>query len=91
MVAPVPEAQRPAPPPPPRWRKAPPAIVTAVVSDPPAMSAQPEPLPMTWEDLFPAQPVASGSSAAAAPCFDQLQGVGGISPCPEVTTRGLGR
>jgi len=50
---------------------------------------RPEPLPMMWEDLFPPQPGSSRSSASSMPCFDQLQGVGGVSPCPAVTQRAL--
>src|SRR5271166_2872442 len=95
-IAPVAETSGPAPALPPRVRPArptpraqpaPSSTVTAVLADPPAS----EPLPMMWEDLFPAQPASSQSSASAPPCFDQLQGIGGISPCPSVTSRGLRR
>lgn len=93
VVAPIPEAPRPAPAAPARLRARPrpraqaaaPAGVTAVLTDPPA----PEPLPMTWEDLFPPQPAASGPSGWKPPCFDQLQGIAGISPCPGVTVSGM--
>ncbi|HEX8796595.1 MAG TPA: hypothetical protein VF765_36845 [Polyangiaceae bacterium] len=84
-VAPVAETPRPVPaPPPPRVHRAPPppasSGVTAVVEDPPTM----------WEDtLFPALPASSRAGRSTAPCFDQLQGIGGVSPCPEVTQRGL--
>jgi hypothetical protein len=64
---------------------APSGKVTTVLEDPPA----PEPLPMMWEDLFPAQPAPAGSSASPAACFDQLQGIGGISPCSQTTTHAL--
>ncbi len=93
VVAPIPEAPRPVPVPPPRLRARPrpraqaaaPVGVTAVLEDPRAH----ESLPMTWEDLFPPQPAASGPTGWKPPCFDQLQGVGGISPCPGVTERAL--
>jgi hypothetical protein len=39
---------------------------------------------LSMEDLFP--PLARTGSAA--PCFDQLQGVRGVSPCPGTTPRG---
>jgi len=88
-VVAVSEAPRPTPAPRPVIRRparpAPSSTVTAVLTDPPA----PEPLPMMWEDLFPPQPGSSRSSASSMPCFDQLQGVGGVSPCPAVTQRAL--
>jgi hypothetical protein len=68
-----------------RAELAPSSEVTTVLSDPPA----PEPLPMMWEDLFPAQPASSRSGVSPAQCFDQLQGIGGISPCSETTARAL--
>jgi hypothetical protein len=88
VVVPVAEAPRPAPPPRVRRpaRPAPSSTVTTVLTDPSA----PEPLPMMWEDLFPAQPAAAGSSAASTmPCFDQLQGIAGVSPCSGATMRAL--
>ena len=47
-------------------------------------SPPPPPAPLTLEDLFPPLP----QSAGKAPCFDKLQGVGGMSPCPGSTPRG---
>ncbi|HEY1696908.1 MAG TPA: hypothetical protein VGG39_32340 [Polyangiaceae bacterium] len=51
----------------------------------------PEPVvgpPPTLDDLFP--PLPRGSTAGR-PCYDRLQGVKGISPCPGSTPReGLG-
>ena len=47
--------------------------------DAPAMP----PPPLSLEDLFPPLP----RTGAAAPCFDKLQGIGGISPCPGATPR----
>jgi hypothetical protein len=88
-IVPVPEALRPAPSPAPVIRRparpAPSSTVTAVLTDPPP----PDPLPMMWEDLFPAQPAASRSGSSSMQCFDQLQGVGGVSPCSETTARAL--
>jgi hypothetical protein len=46
----------------------------------------PEPVvgpPPTLDDLFPPLPKATGGR----PCFDRLQGVKGISPCPDSTPR----
>jgi hypothetical protein len=40
--------------------------------------------PSTLDDLFPPLPRGKGSSA---PCFDRLQGIGGLSPCPDSTPR----
>jgi hypothetical protein len=94
VVVPVPETPRPAPAPPahvrparpaPSVQPAPSSSVMTVLEDPPA----PEPLPMMWEDLFPAHAAPAGSAASAAPCFDQLQGIGGVSPCPASTQRAL--
>ncbi|HTQ45058.1 MAG TPA: hypothetical protein VMI75_19995 [Polyangiaceae bacterium] len=91
VIVPVAETPRPAPPPLPVVRRparpAPSSTVTAVLEDPPA--PEPLPMPMTWEDLFPAQPASSRSGSSSMPCFDQLQGVGGVSPCSETTTRAL--
>jgi hypothetical protein len=52
----------------------------------------PEPVrggPLSWDDLFPAPPPRKNGAPApaTAPCFDQLQGIEGLSPCPAVTPR----
>ena len=55
--------------------------------DPAGLEGEPPPLPppqLTMEDLFPPLPQTGGK----APCFDKLQGIGGMSPCPGSTPRG---
>jgi hypothetical protein len=44
--------------------------------------------PLLWDDIFPgAGPSAKSSGKASPGCFDQLQGVRGLSPCPDTTPR----
>jgi len=45
--------------------------------------------PLTWDELFPAKAREPGAApdAPSKPCFDQLQGIRGLSPCPAVTPR----
>jgi hypothetical protein len=87
-ASPPPAPVEPAPPPARARRRPretePPVIL--VVPDLPEPPARP---PLLWEDLFPPPPrPADGTLApAAAPCFDKLQGIEGLSPCPSVTPR----
>ena len=86
-----PEAPPPAPPRPVKAapRKAPPHPASAeiIIVDPGVEGELPPlpPAPLTMEDLFPPLPQTGGK----APCFDKLQGIGGLSPCPGSTPRGL--
>ena len=55
---------------------------------------EPEPQAMTWDDLFPnvdRRAHLSRDQATRTPCYDQIQGVGGLSPCPEVTAQMLAK
>lgn len=62
----------------------PPPEPLAFIADVPDVPVPPATPPVTLDNLFP--PVARG--AAPAPCFDQLQGIGGLSPCGAATPRG---
>ncbi len=91
-----PEAPPPAPPPAaqaaPRSvraapRKAPAHVPAEVIIVDPGADEELPPLPppaLQLEDLFPPLP----QTGSRAPCFDKLQGVGGMSPCPGSTPRG---
>jgi hypothetical protein len=44
--------------------------------------------PLTWDELFPdvsARATPSPNGAATTPCFDQLQGMHSMTPCPAAT------
>ncbi|HEY8091474.1 MAG TPA: hypothetical protein VIF09_26600 [Polyangiaceae bacterium] len=84
-----PEAPPPAPPRPVKIapRKAPPRASAELIIIEPVEGDEPPPLPpapLTMDDLFPPLPQTGGK----APCFDKLQGIGGMSPCPGSTPRG---
>lgn len=68
-------------------RPAPRADTPDVLVDDPAPFA--ESSPPLWDDLFPGVGGAASATAGAGRtrCYDQLQGVGGISPCPADTQR----
>jgi hypothetical protein len=70
----VPRSSTPRPPPEP----------LAFIADVPDVAVPPATPAVTLDDLFP--PVARG--ATAVPCFDRLQGIGGLSPCGAATPRG---
>jgi hypothetical protein len=87
--APAPPAEPPqtvAPPlaPAPVRRRAAHPVAVLVEDEPPPPAA-----PLMWDELFPASTATGASSGAqgSSPCFDQLQGIGGLSPCPAATPR----
>ena len=66
------------------------APATAVLSfDVPDLPEPGPHAPLLWDDMFPAPPrSANGTNGPSArPCFDRLQGIEGLSPCPAVTPR----
>jgi hypothetical protein len=93
MEAPlVPAPDTPAPAPPLRPRPSPSSRTPAAPVDSVSLFVpdRPEPpphQPLLWDDLFPAPPPPPpGTLAPAArPCFDQLQGIKGISPCSSMS------
>jgi hypothetical protein len=76
-----------------RARARPPETEPAVTLVVPDLPEPPARSPLLWDDLFPPPPPPpSGTLApAAAPCFDKLQGIEGLSPCPLVTPRAPAR
>jgi hypothetical protein len=87
VSAPDPPPAAPVTPPPPRARSTRARSgVSIEVRDLPGPPADP---PLLWDDMFPGppRPANGGASPAMAPCFDRLQGIGGLSPCPAVTPR----
>jgi hypothetical protein len=75
--------------PPPRRARATEPEPEVVSIDVPDLPEPPPHSPLLWGDLFPPPPPqANGTpSPAMAPCFDRLQGIEGLSPCPAVTPR----
>jgi hypothetical protein len=61
-----------------------PARPTIIIELPDVPDPAPAGPPSTLDDLFPPQP----PGKTQKPCFDRLQGVGGLSPCPDSTPRG---
>jgi hypothetical protein len=54
----------------------------------PDLPEPPPQVPLMLEDLYPVVAHAGGAPGAPLrPCFDQLQGVKGLSPCPDSTPR----
>jgi hypothetical protein len=85
-VPPLPPAPAPAPAVRARAPRREPGHISIEVLD---LPEPPQESPLLWDDLFPA-PARQGngaSSPATAPCFDRLQGIEGLSPCPAVTPR----
>lgn len=90
----APEPPAPVEPPPPPLRRArrQPGHISIEVRDLPEVPDLPEPgpqYPLLWDDLFPAPPRPATGTAppARTPCFDHLQGIEGLSPCPAATPR----
>ena len=63
--------------------RATPPVAILVEDEPPPPST-----PLLWDELFPRSTKQSpGDPQVMTPCFDQLQGVEGLSPCPAATPR----
>jgi hypothetical protein len=93
VVAPEPAPEAVPPVPAPRLARAPRPPASSdpdkVTIELPDLPEPPPQVPLMLDDLYPvvahAAPGAPG--AALRPCFDQLQGVKGLSPCPDSTPR----
>jgi len=64
------------------------AEVETVTIEVPDLPEPPPHEPLSFDDLYPRPaPVTGDTSGHLAPCFDQLQGIKGLSPCPDSTPR----